>query len=1118
MRHHFLPIGQLLSCCTLLLAVQACAPDKGTTEAGNATPVFELLDSSRTGITFSNDLQLSLDLNIFNYMYFSNGSGVGAGDFNNDGKVDLFFASNLKNNTLYLNQGDLRFKDATEASGISAKSGGWCTGVSVVDINNDGMLDIYVGQVGEFEILNGRNQLFVCQEIKSDGTPVYAERAKEYGLALVGFSTHAVFFDYDLDGDLDLFQMNHSLHKNGTFGPRKNFMGSFHPLSGDKMLRNDKGKFVDVTKASGINSTALGYGLGVCAADINNDGWPDLYVGNDFHENDYLYLNQHNGTFKEVLADQMMHTSRFTMGVDVGDINNDLQQDIVSLDMLPYDPEILKRSEGEDATDLFYFKLNYGYNAQYARNALQINNGDGTFSETAMFSNMFATDWSWASLFFDYDNDGKKDLFVSNGIPKRMNDIDYIKFVADDDFQAKINFDALEEKDLRQIEKIPEIKLYNKLFKNKGDLQFADQQTAILNNKISYSNGAVYVDLDNDGDLDLVTNNINDPAFVYENKTAAAPNAGQYLRLALTGPAQNRNAVGAKVLVYQKGETILYEKYPVHGYMSSMEGPLHIGLGGAPVDSLVLVWPDRTCQRVDMGNLGPDRTIRLSHRTGLPTFDYHRLAKPQGAIAVADRTDAAGLTFQHEENTFVEFNREPLIPFSTSTEGPALAVGDLNGDKLDDVFVGNGKHAVAGLFFQDAQGRFTRQTSPALQQDSVYEDVDAQLVDVDKDGDLDLLVGTGGSEFSGNVPQQQSRLYLNDGKGNLARKADAFEGIYATVATIQASDINDDGYPDLFLGARSVVSNYGVIPTSYLLLNDGKGKFSDVTDAYCKALRHVGLVKNSVWCDVDGDGQQDLVVAAEWEAPLAFLRRGKTFEKQELCDNKGLWNFFYPLDVDKDGDLDLIAGNLGQNHRLKIAPKEPLRLYYNDFDNNGKKEQVLTFYLQGREVPYANYHELQRQIPALKKKYLYATDFAKASLQEIFSKDKLNNAKVFTADFLDNAILLNQGKGKFEAKPLPYPAQLTPFKTAAAFDANQDGLPEVLLYGNYYASNVQMGRYDADYGTVLTNKGNGQLDALPINGAKIKGEVRRMLPLTVAGKPCFVLARNNEAVKIIQVQ
>lgn len=1096
-----------------------CKGDKNTTNATVEPPIFELLEKERTGLDFSNDLKLSLDLNIFNYMYFYNGGGVGSGDFNNDGLIDLFFSANLKDNGLYLNTGGLKFKNISQESGILAKGSGWCTGVSVVDINNDGLLDIYVGQVGEFEILNGRNQLFVCKEIRADGVPVYEEKAKEYGLALVGFSTQAAFFDYDLDGDLDMFQMNHSLHKNGTFGPRRTFAGTYHPLSGDKLLRNDNGKFVDVTKAAGINSTVLGYGLGICVSDLNNDGWPDLYIGNDFHENDYFYLNQKNGTFKDVLPEQMMHTSRFSMGVDVGDINNDLQEDVISLDMLPYDPEILKKSEGEDATDLFYFKLNYGYNAQYARNALQVNNGNGTFSETAMYSGVFATDWSWASLFFDYDNDGKKDLFVSNGIPKRMNDIDYIKFVADDDFQAKINFDALEEKDLQQIEKIPEVKLYNQLFQNRGDLRFENRGKGIVNDKISYSNGAIYADLDNDGDLDIVTNNINEAAFVYENKTASAATADHSLRLVLEGTAKNRNAIGAKALVYKQNETILFEKFPVRGYMSSMEGPWHLGLGErGKVDSIVLVWPDQTYEQLNLTAIPANRTLKVAHKPGLPKFNYGRMAKKQPAgIAVSEFSEAKGLLFQHEENTFVEFNREPLIPHTTSAEGPALAVGDLNGDGLDDVFLGNAKHAVAGLFFQDASGRFVKQACPALRADSVYEDVEALIVDVDRDGDKDLLVGTGGNEFSNNVPEQLSRAYLNDGKGNLTKNPAAFQGIYPTVSTLQASDVNGDGFVDLFMGARSVVSNYGAIPDSYLLLNDGKGNFKDATDTYCKDLRKVGLVKNSVWCDLDKDGKQDLVVVTEWGGIQGFLRRGEKFEKTLLTDQKGFWNFALPVDVDNDGDLDLIAGNHGQNHRLKTAPGEPIRMYYNDFDNNGKKEQVVTFYLQGKNIPYANYHELQKQIPSLKKDYLRATDFSKASLEDIFSKDKLQKAQQFEANYFDNAVLINQGNGKFETVSLPYLAQLTPFKTAAVIDANGDNLPDVLLYGNFYGSNVQMGRYDADYGTVLVNKGGGQFEVASTTGASIKGEVRRMQPVTVAGKPCFVLARNNESARLISV-
>jgi len=1085
-----------------------CKPGNKVNDA-----LFETLDNKRTGIDFSNNLSYNQQFNLFKYMYFYNGSGVGAADFNNDGLTDLFFGSNQHDNKLYVNLGGIRFKDITKQAHVPVDSG-WTTGISVVDINNDGLMDIYVCRVGKYEILHSKNQLLINQGIKN-GVPTFVDKATEYGLDFSGFSTQAAFFDYDNDGDLDMFLLNHSVHENGTFRPRKDFAGTYNDVSGHRMFRNDQNIFTDVTRQSGINSTAIGYGLGIVIADINLDGYPDIYIGNDFHENDYLYINQRNGTFRDEGEERMMHTSQYSMGVDVADINNDAYPEIISVDMLPSDPYILKRSLGEDAYDIFKFKIGAGYAHQYTRNNFQYNRRNGLFSEVGLYSGVAATDWSWAPLWVDFDNDGLKDLFISNGIPKRMNDIDYINFVTGGEIQQMIRDNNMQGKDLALINKFPEIKLPNKFYRNNGNLVFTDEENRIGSSQATFSNGAVYADLDNDGDLDIVVNNIDAPVLVYENKNSQ-PGKKSSIAISLEGDEKNINAAGARVILYSKNEVRTYEKFPVKGFLSSMEGPLLIGLANTAVDSMLLIWPDNSYEHIA---LPADKSnITVAYKKDLPKFNYRQLSgnHKKASTPMVDITKAVKFDYLHQENQFAEFDREPLIPHMVSTEGPALAVADINHDGLEDVFIGASRNKKAVVFLQQASGKFTRSVQPVLDQDSIYENTDACFTDVNNDGNIDLVAASGGNEFYGNEFHNSPGVYLNDGKANFTKLENAITNLYLTASAVVPYDFNEDGFIDLFIGGRVVPWEYGQVPRSYLLLNDKTGKFTDVTSTYAPELALAGFVTQALWFDIDKDGDKDLLLSLEWGGIEAFINDKGKFTKKVLTDKKGWWNFILPVDIDHDGDIDLVAGNLGLNSRLKASAKEPLRLYFNDFDGNGKKEQVLTYYLGGKEIPFAGKAELEKQMPLLKKKFLYAGDFAKASLKELFSAEKLDASVLLTADYLSSAILINKGKLQFETNALPMEAQFSSMKDAVVVNANDDNLPDILIMGNYYDPNIEMGRYDADFGTILINKGQGNFAAETINGLAVKGQVRHIRPVTIGKQPAFILARNNDSVMVIK--
>ncbi|MGL4630374.1 MAG: VCBS repeat-containing protein [Leadbetterella sp.] len=1057
-----------------------------------------------TGLDFVNSLKSDSNLNIFNYMYFYNGGGVGSGDFNKDGLPDLVFTANQSNNHLYINKGNLKFEDITSESGFVAPAG-WSSGVSVIDINQDGMLDLYISRVGKFETLEGHNLLFVCKNIDTKGIPHFEEKSKEYGLDLIGFGTQAAFFDQDEDGDLDFYQLNHSVHQNGTFGHRDKFLGTYHPLAGDRYFENQGGKYVEKTVEIGINSSAIGYGLGIALGDVNLDGKPDMYIGNDFHENDYLYINQGRGKFKDELMQRIDHTSRFTMGVDITDLNNDIFPEIFTLDMLPYDPKILKRSEGEDVFYNFKFKLAQGYNPQFARNNLQVNHQGGYFSEIGMYSGIHATDWSWSTLLFDFDHDGKKDVFISNGINKRMNDLDYINFVSSDEIQNKIAKNEFNESDKSLIDLLPEIKIPNKFYQNGNELKFTDIAGQIEGNENSFSNGCISLDLDKDGDLDIVTNNINQACFLYENHTNSLYPQRTSFKITLKGSELNKNAIGAKCVIFAGGQKFYQEKFPVRGFLSSSEEDMVFGINNNKPDSIWVIWPDNT-YTVSKAPTSENQ-LQFVYKKGLPKFNYERL-KPE-TLDFKNISKEVGLEIVHEENDFNEFDRDALIPNMMSSEGPALAVGDVNGDGREDVFFGGSRSKPGRLFIQSKAGKFINLASPGIKSDSSYEDIDAQFVDIDKDKDLDLIVASGGSEFPDKHENLVPRLYKNDGKGNFLKEGNAFSGITINAQSIALEDINKDGFPDVFLGARCKSWFYGEVPDSYLLLNNGKGQFLDVTQKYSSELKKIGFVKDALWQDINSDGKNELIIATEWDGIFSFTWKDKKLQKSYLTPAKGWWNCIIPMDIDKDQDVDFICGNMGQNSRLQASNEEPVSMYINDFDKNERLDHILTYYLLGNETVFADKRELEKQLPYLKKKYIEARKFANASVNEIVGAS-FSDAKVWKANTFSNVVLVNDGKGSFIQKDLPGFAQRALYKTGHVVDVNKDGYSDLMMLGNFYECNIQMGLFDSDYIQVWINDRRGGFYPKAVGNVPIKGQFRKVKEIEIQGKTRIIAVRNND--------
>ncbi|GAB4001082.1 VCBS repeat-containing protein [Spirosoma daeguense] len=1099
--------------------------------------MFDNLPASETGVDFVNRSLDRKDFNIFSYRNFYNGGGVAIGDINNDGLPDLFLTSNFENNKLYLNKGGMKFEDVTEKAGITGKKF-WSTGVTMADVNGDGLLDIYVCNSGSRDARG--NQLYINQGIQqrsnAPAMPTFVEKAKEYGLEDGGFSTHAAFFDYDRDGDLDMYLLNNSFTPMDRLG-YANMRDTRDKLGGDKLFRNEGTgkKFTDVSAQAGIYGSLIGFGLGITIGDVNNDNWLDIYISNDFYERDYLYINQKNGTFKEDIENQMGHISLASMGADIADINNDGNLDIFVTDMLPEDDYRLKTTTSFDGYEVNQLKESRDFYHQDSRNMLHLNNGNGTFSEIGRMAGTSSTDWSWGALLFDMDMDGKKDIFVANGILKDLTDQDYVSFLSDNpDLRSMI--EGTKKFDYKEyVNKMGSSPLPNYAFRNTGSgMKFENKAADWGLGDPSFSNGSAYGDLDNDGDLDLVVNNNNSPVSIFKNLSVEKAQKN-FLRVQLHGSAQNLNAIGTKVYVHQGHETQYLQQMPNRGFQSSVDLTMVFGLGSdntgkkPVIDSLTVIWPgllNEPDKKQVIRQPKINSTLRLdaSHANqtlkALPTF-------PQPARLFTDVTTVSKLDFVHKENDFVDYNRDGLLKQMLSREGPALAVGDVNGDGLDDIFLGGAANTSRSLYIQQPGGVFSAQKQPFLLDANYTEDVAATFFDADGDGDIDLYVATGGNEFVESV-DLADRLYRNDGKGNftwdktLPRSAD-------NNSCVVAADFDRDGDQDLFVGGRMVSGQYGQNPDQLLLVNDGKGSFQKATEELMPFSKDLGMVKDAVWADVDNDSYPDLIQVGDW-MPITILKnkKGKGFERIDnkvLAATGGWWNTIRAADLDDDGDIDFVVGNLGLNSRMVASINGPAHLYGNDFDRNGSYEQIITCFRpdkdgQPHECVMVQKPDLQKRIPSIKTKYIKHVDYAKASFEDIFSAQQREGMTVKTVQTAETSILLNDGKGNFKIEALPIQAQTSPIHAILTGDYNRDGKTDILLTGNFFDVLSEVGRYDANYGLLLLGNGKGRFAGTKPEqtGFFVRGQVRRMQAVRGAnGSQFIVLAKNNDRAQLFTV-
>lgn len=1027
-----------------LCAVIACS--------NGSDSLFDEVDSKLSGITFENIITENDNLNILDYLYFYNGGGVSLGDIDNDGLTDIFFTGNQVKNKLYLNKGNLQFEDITEKAGVAGNSD-WNTGTIMGDINGDGLLDIYVCAVVGVNGFDGHNELFINQ---GDGT--FAEMSEQFGLDYDNYSSNAALLDYDLDGDLDIYLLNHAIHNETSFG-KASIRNNRTYESGDKLLRNDGDSFTDVSIEAGIYGGANGYGLGVAISDFNLDGFPDIYVGNDFHEDDYYYLNNGNGTFSESLKNYFGHTSRFSMGNDVTDINHDGYPDIISLDMLPEDEKVLKSSSGDDNVAMLDLRIKrLGYHYQYSRNMLQINNAGQSFTETALLSGIAATDWSWSALFSDFDQDGEQDLFVANGIPKRPNDLDYINFTSNDQVRNKLNNTKLV--DQQALNLMPKGYVHNTIFKGGKDLKFKDMSGKWMSNEANASNGAAYGDLDNDGDLDIVTNNLNAAPTIYQNKINGDNN---FLKIKLLYKTKNTFAIGAKVNLYIGNTLQTKELYTVRGFQSSSEPLLHFGLEKInKIDSIQITWPNQKVQIVK--NIDANQTLNINYDEN--KVNSHRTNLMHSTPLFTKVKDNLGIDFKHEENSFIDFDLQKLIPYKVTDRGPAVSVGDLNQDGKDDIYFGGSSRVKSQIFYQ-TDSTFIKKDSSLFDSEIIYEDIRASITDFDKDGKQDLLIITGGGQFKGKTNALSDRLYSP--KDNDWEKKE-FPSNFSNSSALAIGDYNNDSYPDIFIGNGSTSIDFGSINPSYIFKNN-KGKFEiqKVPD-----LEEAGIVTDAIFTDFNSDGLLDLIIVGEWMSPKFLKNENGNFKDvtNTLLQQKlnGLWQSIAPFDIDGDGDLDYLLGNWGLNTKFNATPKYPLIMYYGDFDGNGQTETVLAIEKDKEYYPVADLDALSSQLVSLtKKKFPVYKDFAGKTLTEVIDKKILDKGTAFEVHELSSGYLKNEN-GKFTFQPFNTSLQVSPINAFLVHDYDGDGKKEALVGGNYFGVIPYHGRFDGFEGALIKDE------------------------------------------------
>jgi len=1058
--------------------------------------LFTEINALESGVNFINEIPESSAMNSMVYEYFYNGGGVAVGDIDNDGLTDIYFTSNLKDNKLYLNKGNFKFEDITNTANVKG-SFGWTTGVSMVDINTDGWLDIYVCKSGKGKAENRQNELYINNK---DGT--FTESATQYGLNFPGYSTQASFFDFDKDGDLDMFLLNHNVTPINTNTP-ENFKKREDEFVGDKLYRNDDGKFIDISKKAGIIGNPLGFGLGVSVGDLNQDGWPDIYVANDYVEHDYLYYNNGDGTFTEGLKSSIKHIPNFSMGTDIADFNNDGLQDIMSLDMVAEDNYSIKTSMSGMNPETFNYAVDNGFHYQYMFNALQMNNGNQNFSEVAQLSGVSNTDWSWSPLFADFDNDGFKDLFITNGLKRdfRNNDFKILKLKRLE--QAQKSKEKMAPVIEELVKQTPQRKTPNYLFKNNGNLTFSKTSIDWGISKPTFSNGAAYADLDNDGDLDLVVNNIDDPATLLKNNSSK-----NYLQFQFKGDTKNPFGIGAYVEIKTKNGKQIIENYPTRGYQSSVEPILHFGLNNLEsVESITVIWPDNKIQTFKKIKTNQRLTVNYSDAQ---LANQHN--RKQNNTLFTDVTQSSNIIHKHIENDYNDFIKESLLPHKMSQFGPALTVGDINNDGLDDFYAGGSKDFSASLYIQNKDATFSASNVNTWLSDKKYEDVDAQFFDADNDGDLDLYVVSGGNEWKANDKMYQDRLYLNS-DGIFRKSQSKLPKITASGSCVRPFDFDNDGDLDLFIGSRLKAQTYPFSGTSYLLENNN-GKFKNISIQKASKLSEIGMVTDALWTDFDSDNQTDLIVVGEWMEISFFKNENGNLERQEniLPNSNGWWNSINGADFDIDGDIDYIVGNLGLNYKYRATLSEPFEVFSTDFDDNGTNDIVLGYYNNQNLYPLRGRECSSSQMPFIKEKFPTYNAFGSASLIDVYGKEKLESALHLKAYNFASVYLENLGNGKFKTVHLPNQAQLSSINDILIIDYDNDGLRDILIAGNMYQSEVETTRNDASYGLLLKNNGKNNFEAKSAkeSGINFTGMVKSMHIIRRNDNEKILINRNNE--------